>query len=121
MNPLVHHSDPDPLYVLTPPVGPVATLSAPLWMTLTATLATCFDKAASIIRRLIPKSTRFAQYGRACRLEGGDTMHAHDLIPLRSDSRDMSFVRVSPLLSFLMPVNLLVLQYQLSVDKFAHQ
>jgi hypothetical protein len=121
MNPLAHHNEPDPSYVFTPPIGSVMALSKSLWMTLTATLATRFDKSASIIRKLIPKDTRFAQYGRACQLEGGDVMHARELNPLRSDGRDMSFVRVSHLLNFFMRVNSVVLQYQLAVDKFAHQ
>ena len=49
-------------------------------------------------------------------------MHARDFVPLKPDSRDMSFVRVSPPLNCFMLVNLLVLvlQYQLAVDKFAH-
>jgi hypothetical protein len=91
----------DPLYVLTPPKQLGTILSSFLWKTLTATLATRFDKSASIIRKLIPKNTRFIQYGRACQLEGGDTMHARELIPLKSDSRDMSFVRVCILLNCL--------------------
>ncbi|KAI0289703.1 hypothetical protein B0F90DRAFT_1641478 [Multifurca ochricompacta] len=72
-------------------------------MKLIATLATCFNKPASVIQELIPQNTQFAQYGHACQLEGGDVMHAHDFVPLRSDSQDKSFV-----------------QYQLAVDKFAH-
>ena len=120
MNPLAYHSELDPLYVLTPPKGPVETLSAPLRMKLIATLATRFNKPVSIIRELIPQNTRFAQYGRVCQLEGGDTMHARDFVPLRSDSRDMSFVRVRTPLNYFVHIDLLILQYQLAVDKFAH-
>jgi hypothetical protein len=47
-------------------------------------------------------------------------MHACDFVPLRSDSRDMSFVWVSTTLNYFVCINLLVLQYQLAVDKFAH-
>jgi hypothetical protein len=47
-------------------------------------------------------------------------MHACDFIPLISDSQDMSFVWVSPPLNHFMLTCLLVLQYQLAVDKFAH-
>jgi hypothetical protein len=72
----------------------VVILPLSLWKTLTATLATRFDKPAAVIRKLIPQNTRFVQYGRAQQLGGGDTMHARELIPLKSDSRDMSFVRV---------------------------
>jgi hypothetical protein len=84
----------DPLFILTPPKQSVVILPLFLWKTLTATLATRFDKPAAVIRKLIPKTTYFVQYGRAQQLEGGDTIHAHEVIPLKSDSRDMSFVRV---------------------------
>jgi hypothetical protein len=65
-----------------------------LWMKLTASLATRFDTTAQIIRRLIPNNSQFIQYGRVYQLEGGDVMHARELNPPQSDSRDMSFVRV---------------------------
>jgi hypothetical protein len=65
-----------------------------MWMKLTASLATRFDTTAQIIRRLIPKDSKFVQYGRVYQLDGGDTMHARELNPPQSDSRDMSFVRV---------------------------
>jgi hypothetical protein len=55
-----------------------------------------------------------------CQLDGGDVMHARNFVPLRSDSRDMSFVQVSLPLNYFMHINLLVLQYQLAIDKFAH-
>jgi hypothetical protein len=64
-------------------------------MKLTASLATRFDVTAQIIRQLIPKDSQFIQYGQVYQLEGGDVMHAHELNPPQSDSRDMSFVRVS--------------------------
>ena len=86
MNPLTYHSELDLLYVLTPPKRPVETLSAPLRMKLIAILATRFNKPVSIIQELIPQNTQFAQYGCACQLEGGDTMHSCDFVPLRSDS-----------------------------------
>jgi hypothetical protein len=120
MNLLAYHSELDSLYVLTPPKGPVETLSTTLRTKLMATLATRFNKSASIIRELIPQNTRFAQYGCVHQLDGGDVMHACDFVPLRSDSQDMSFVWVSLLLNYFMHINLLVLQYQLAIDKFAH-
>ena len=70
------------------------TLSKPLWTTLTATLATRFEVSVSVIRKLIPSQTPFDQYGRARQLDG-DIIHARELIPLQTDSRDMSFVKVS--------------------------
>jgi hypothetical protein len=91
---------PDPSYILTPPKQSTI-LPLSLWKTLTATLATRLDKPAAIIHKLIPQKTHFVQYGRAQQLEGGDTMHARELIPLKSDSRDMSFVRVWILSNYL--------------------
>lgn len=91
----------DPLYVLNSPMAKalVKTLSKPLWNILTATLATRFEKSVSVIRKLIPSQSPFDQYGRARQLEGGDIIHARELIPLQTDSRDMSFVRVSMILN----------------------
>ena len=63
-------------------------------MNLSASLATRFDTTARKIRQLIPKDSQFVQYGRVRQLEGGDVMHARELNPPQSDSRDMSFVRV---------------------------
>ena len=93
-NKKAYHHIPDPSFVLKPPRISATTLHASLWKTLTATLATRFNKPASLIRKLVPKDTRVIQYGRACRLDGGDSMQARELIPLSPDSRDMSFVRV---------------------------
>jgi hypothetical protein len=86
MNLLTYCSELDSLYVLTPPKGPVETLSTTLRTKLMVTLATCFNKSVSIIRELILWNTRFAQYGCAHQLDGGNVMHAHDFVPLRSDS-----------------------------------
>ena len=85
------------LYVLNSPMAKwlVRTLSKSLWTTLTATLATLFETPVSVIWKLIPSQTSFNQYGRAHQLVGGDTIHARELNPLQTDSRDMSFVRVS--------------------------
>lgn len=75
------------------------TLSKPLWTTLTATLATRFETSVSVIRKLIPSQSPFDHYGRARQLDGGDVIHARELIRLQSDGRDMSFVRVSSITS----------------------
>jgi len=92
----------DPLYALSRRKRTATTLSTSMWMTITATLATRFNKSASVIRRLIPKETRFVQYGRACRLDGGDIIHASQLNSVKPDSRDMSFVRVCRSLTHLL-------------------
>jgi hypothetical protein len=57
MNLLAHHNELDPLYVLTPPKGPVETLPSHLRMKLIATLATHFNKSVPIIWMLIPQNT----------------------------------------------------------------
>ena len=61
-------------------------------MKLTVSLATCFDVTVQTIRQLIPKDSRFIQYGQVYQLEGGDVIHAHKLNPPQSDSCDMSYV-----------------------------
>jgi hypothetical protein len=94
-NPVTNFSNLDPLYVLNSPKPPAKTLSKALWTTLTATLATRLETSVSVIRKLIPSQSPFIQYGRARQLNGGDIIHARELIPLQTDSRDMSFVRVS--------------------------
>ena len=86
---------PDPLYVLTPPMRSAEHIMDSLWKLLTATLSTRFEKPVKRICQLIPKTTLFDHYGQACQLEGGNTMHGHELIQLQSDSQDMSFVRAS--------------------------
>jgi len=77
------------------------TLSKALWTTLTATLATRFEISVSAIRKLIPSQSPFDQYGRARQLDGGDIIHARELIPLQTDGRDMSYVRVSMISSII--------------------
>ena len=67
---------------------PAESIKPSLWMKLTASLATRFDVTAQTIRRLIPKKSQIVQYGRVYQLEGGDVMHARELNPPQSDSRD---------------------------------
>ena len=76
---------PDPTFILTPPKQSAVTLPLSLWKTLTAILATHFDKSAAVICKLILRNTHFVQYGQAQQLGGGDTMHACELNPLKSD------------------------------------
>ena len=90
---MTNFSNLDPLYVLNSPKPLAKTLSKSLWTTLTATLATCLETSVSVIQKLIPPLSPFVQYGQACQLDGGDIIHARELIPLRTDGRDMSFVR----------------------------
>ena len=87
-NPVNYFSNLDPLYVLNSPMAKplVKTLSKSLWTTLTATLATRFEAPVSVIRKLISSQSSFDQYGRPRQLDGGDIVHAWELIPLQTDS-----------------------------------
>jgi len=60
-------------------------------------LATRFCVTPAVARKFLPKDVE--QWGKLHRLEGGDIMHVHDIVPKRMDSRDASFIRVCGLLS----------------------
>jgi hypothetical protein len=61
-------------------------------------LATRFCVQSKVAEKLLPEAVE--QWGKLRRLEGGDIMHAHDIVPKRMDGRDASFVRVCESLSF---------------------
>lgn len=56
-------------------------------------LATRFAVSVAVARKYVPRQV--TQWGKVKRLEGGDTMHARDLVRLSQHERDASFVRVS--------------------------
>lgn len=85
------------------------------------TLATRLEKTIGTICNLLPKKTKFEQYGRACHTEGGDTIQAREIVMLGSDSQDMSFVRVCSCSIIGLIHRLIFFQYELLVDKYAHQ
>ncbi len=60
-------------------------------------LATRFSVEPKVARKFLPEDVE--QWGKLRHLEGGDIMHAHDIVPKRMDGRDASFVRVRELLS----------------------
>ena len=60
-------------------------------------LATRFSVEPKVARKHLPDVVE--QWGKLRRLEGGDIMHAHGIVPKRMDGRDASFVRVRELLS----------------------
>lgn len=49
-----------------------------------------------VARKFLPEAVE--QWGKLRRLEGGDIMHAHDIVPKRMDGRDASFIRVRRLM-----------------------
>jgi hypothetical protein len=59
-------------------------------------LATRFCVQSKVARKFLPEAVE--QWGKLRRLEGGDIMHAHDIVAKRMDGRDASFVRVCELL-----------------------
>ena len=59
-------------------------------------LATRFSVQPKVARKFLPEAVE--QWGKLRRLEGGDIMHAHNIVPKRMDGRDASFVRVCGLL-----------------------
>jgi hypothetical protein len=71
------------------------TLSAELWNRIHVSLATRYDTTLANSRRLLPVTLDVLQYGRAIRLDGGDPIQGRELVPLGSDNRDSSYIRVS--------------------------
>ena len=59
---------------------------------LTNGLATRFCVQPKVAKKFLPEAVE--QWGKLRRLEGGDIMHAHDIVAKRMDGRDASFVRV---------------------------
>lgn len=55
-------------------------------------LATRFCVSPRVARKYLPED--FEQWGKLRRLEGGDIMHARDVVSKRMDGRDASFIRV---------------------------
>ena len=60
-------------------------------------LATRFCVEAKVAKKFLPEAVE--KWGKLHRIEGGDIMHAHNIVPKRMDGRDASFVRVCELLS----------------------
>jgi hypothetical protein len=62
---------------------------------LTNGLATRFCVSPRVAGKFLPEVVE--QWGKLRRLEGGDIMHAHDIVSKRMDGRDASFLRVREL------------------------
>jgi hypothetical protein len=90
--------------VLLPP-NKNCNVPAPLANKIAISLATRYGITVAAARKYIP--TQLSQWGKVCRLEGGDTMHARDLVRLSEKDRDASYVRVSTYIQQLLPVYML--------------
>ena len=73
----------------------VGTLDPPIRKVLTNGLVTWFGVLLNVAKKFLPEVVE--QWGKLRRLEGGDIMHAHDIISKRRDGRDASFIRVREL------------------------
>ena len=63
---------------------------------LTHGLATRFCVLPRVAKKFLPEDVE--QWGKLRRLEGGDIMHADDIVAKRMDGRDASFIRVRELI-----------------------
>jgi len=93
-SPIFSYAPIDSEFIRSPPVWTPSQLAKPLWLKLTAALATQFEVPVGHIRKLIPEDALVDQYDRVARVEGGDKMQARDLVKLTSESRDTSYIRV---------------------------
>ena len=74
-------------------VGP---LDPPIRKVLTNALVTRFGVSLNVAKKFLPEVVE--QWGKLRRLEGGDIMHAHNIISKCTDGRDVSFIRVRELI-----------------------
>ena len=74
-------------------VGP---LDPPIRKVLTNTLVTRFGVSLNVAKKFLPEVIE--QWGKLRRLEGGDIMHAHNIISKCTDGRDASFICVRELI-----------------------
>ena len=77
-------------------------LDGPIHRVLTNSLATRFNVSSTVASKFLPKVVE--QWGKLRRLEGGDIMHAHDIVSQRMDGRDASFIRVRDLVFWKWPI-----------------
>ena len=55
-------------------------------------LATRFSVSPQVARKFLLEDVE--QWGKLCRLEGGDIMHVHGIVPECMDGQDTSFIHV---------------------------
>ena len=73
----------------------VGTLDPPICKVLTNGLVTWFGVSLNVAKKFLPEVVE--QWGKLRCLEGGDIMHAHDIISKRRDGQDASFICVREL------------------------
>ena len=91
---VTHAKQTDPHYMLAAPIR-CETLPLAIRNKALACLATRFGIHKSTVQLVIKLDRPIAQYGRVCRLNGGDLMVGRHFVKQSEDSRDASFVRVS--------------------------
>jgi len=74
-------------------VGP---LDDTIHRVLTNGLATRFCVLPTVARKYLLEDVE--QWGKLRRLEGGDIMHVHNIVPKHMDGRDVTFIRVHDLI-----------------------
>jgi len=63
---------------------------------LTNSLATRFCVSPTVTRKYLPEDVE--QWGKLHCLEGGDIMHAHNIVPKCMDGQDVTFIHVHDLI-----------------------
>ena len=83
----------DPLFLLATPRR-CEILPPPIRNKVWACLSTRFNVQKKDVQSILKFDQPITQYGRVCRLEGGDRMIGRHFVKETEDSRDSSFVRV---------------------------
>jgi len=74
----------------------VGTLNKAICKVLTNGLAMRFGVFPRVTRKYLPEDVE--QWGKLCRLEGGDIMHAYKIVSKHMDGRDVTFICVHDLI-----------------------
>ena len=91
---------PDPTCMLLPPSS-TSTLPSNVSDRIAAALATRYNVRKNIAKKHVPLCIK--QWGKLCRIEGGDTMTAAQLGQTHLDRRDATHIRVSQIIEGLIP------------------
>ncbi|KAH9946895.1 hypothetical protein B0H21DRAFT_857356 [Amylocystis lapponica] len=85
-----YKSDAYPKAVLRPPHR-VSEISLAMHTKIAQSLATRFDTTMAVARRIVPRN--LSQWGKVQRVDGGDLMHAADIVSATENTRDATYVR----------------------------